>query len=224
MDSTLLLHDGDTFEDRNLIRQMARRSEAENGVNKAEAMAMEIAAFKPCSVRTDYLKGTEDLFDWMFTELRAQKEEGDEELIAPLIVLCVDNDATRKMVYDALDEVPKLNVAVIDLANELDTGHAMMWVRFEGQEPFLHPRKKYPQLEKPADRPPGGGCVEQQEHHPQLITANMMAATLGLQMVMDLLDFGEDGSALAEEVKFKLREFSTASIGEVLAKAEPADE
>ena len=209
MDATFAVWDGDHYEENNLLRQMCRKSDAEGKANKAEVMAMEVAPFGACSAHPEYIKGPEDLYDTLFHYLRAQKDETEPAL--SVFVLAVDNDATRKIIYDAIDEVPDLNVAIIDPANDYWTGHVNLWVRMDGNAPFLHPREKYEQLKSPTDRNPADkGCSKEVESTPQLITANKMAATLSLHILISLLS----EESITEEVMFDLRLFTAGAIGE----------
>ena len=208
------LRDGDAFEARNLERQMFRPSDLDSKhaqhLNKALIMATEVGGIIPGRVKPDstYIQGVTDMFSWMMGDLKLQEAETEPHI--SVLVLSVDNDATRKICYDALDEVPGLNVAVIDPGNDLWTGHVNLWVRMMKNESFLHPREKYGQLKQPKDRPPGGGCGEAVESTPQLITANKQAATVCLHMMIAMMH-DED---LCDEVSFDLREFQVAAIGE----------
>ena len=192
----MVLRDGDTFEARNDGRQMS--CPALEGQHKVEVLSGMILSqvHDSFEVVTDtlWITGMESALPLLFD---AKKEQGPDEYL--LIVNAVDNDATRAMIYDAIDEVPKVNVLVIDPANDLITGNVMCWIRdSQGNEPFLHPRERYKQIKEPKDRPPGGGCAEQTESTPQLITANMMAATIALHMVWVFLE----GGVLADEAHF----------------------
>jgi hypothetical protein len=142
-----------------------------------------------------------------------------------VIFLCVDNDATRKIVYDALDEFPTVSLVVIDPGNEYWSGNVNTWMRItEGVQqpngdikwrslsPFAHPRQKWKQLVEPADNVPGGGCSKQVESAPQLIVANQMCATLSLMSFINLLN----NTTIHEEYVFDLRKPVMGNAGDAM--------
>jgi len=205
----LRLIDGDEVEPHNLERQVFRTY----GINKAEAMGEEIEHHS-LVIHPEYIQGAEDLHPYLWEDMREQRTE--DEPAMSVWILAVDNDATRKVIYDAINEFPLLNVVTIDPGNEHYTGNVMMWMRLAGFEPFCHPQQRYSQLVTPTDRMPGGGCSKEVASAPQLITANKMAATISLHMLMALLN----DQTLNEEVQFDLRQFKVTPIGEWIIREE----
>ena len=220
MEANLRLWDKDKLEEKNLIRQMFRHDDGHKEMNKAVASALDVQPFIDSDrvhVHAEYVKGPEDLHEWLFYDLGIQAKE--EEPALSLVVLAVDNDATRKVVYDTINEFSDLNVAIIDPGNDYYTGNVNLWLRVQGHEPFCHPQHKYEQLVKPSDVIPGGGCSKEVVSTPQLITANKMAATIVLHMIITLLDDQD----LAEEITFDLRQFKVANIGDWIKREEKTD-
>ena len=205
--SRLTIWDGDKYEERNLERQLFPASLV--GHNKAAvALSMVYDIVKTHEI-THYMASKDDMVNWLMDAHKAN-EPGEFSLIIP----CVDNDATRAMVYDGIDDVPSANVVVIDPANGLDNGNVCQWVRFTDSNgvtyaPLTHPRVYYPQLAEPKDRPPGGGCAEETPDEPQLIIANMMAATLALTLVHQFLE----GFSRFEDIGFDLKDMTVVSQG-----------
>ena len=173
--------DGDAFDSGNATRQLC--GEAQLGMNKAEWIAslcqqqgLEIDAL------TAYLDKP--------AMRRFLRPSG-----APLIIAAVDNDATRKLILDTLDEhsgdfffCTPGNAGADDPAAAIK-GNVLWWGRLQGEECGINPALVFPNIERPTDDAPReGSCTENAPSSPQLITANAMAATLTLAVIQNLLD------------------------------------
>jgi ThiF family len=127
-----------------------------------------------------------------------------------LIILAVDNDATRNNVITYLDQLPAdKNFVCLLPGNGFDTFNVLWYGRQNGQLKPVHPFKVADNWYMPADGMPGG-CGEQTESAPQLIFANMGAAwgtviytycLLEDRPMPFLLDFGLDKFSMFAEGK-----------------------
>lgn len=99
-----------------------------------------------------------------------------------IVVVCVDNHKTRKLISDRASELD--NVTVISGGNELTDGNVLVQIRRDGGDFTLPLANKYhPELMNPDDKNPGDnkeqGCQAQQASAPQLVATNFaIAATM----------------------------------------------
>lgn len=155
----VLLVDGDTLEPKNLDRQMF--SESDLGRNKAEAMATRIG----CGFMDrfyDVALMEHNRMDWL--------------------LVCVDNHPAR---MEALKACDRSKCSAILCANETLSSEAYLYrPRWLGTP--MDPRVMYPEILTDRSGDPRGreiGCTgEAQAQNPQLVTANMMAASLALHL------------------------------------------
>jgi molybdopterin/thiamine biosynthesis adenylyltransferase len=163
----LMLIDGDIYEEKN----RARQSFKERG-NKADVTADGIRDEFPelyVSTTTEYL--TEDNII-----LTLRNED--------IIFLCVDNNATRKLVNDRCLKLE--NVVLISGGNELTDGNIHVFIREKGKNVTmsLADRKSCQGVKEPQDKNPGeggaggGSCQVQAVSAPQLLFMNNTIATL----------------------------------------------
>ena len=149
--------DGDTFEEKNMSRQIFKESDMDR--NKAEALA----------------------------EMYGVKAEGryfkrDSDVESSIILCCVDNDATR---MDLLEHADEENIIVIIGGNETYSSSAMVY-RPEWKDTKLDPRVIHPDYAERNGRDPRQppcNSDEAIEENPQLPLANMMAASLMLKLL-----------------------------------------
>jgi len=96
-----------------------------------------------------------------------------------LVLLCVDNHATRKLVSDHCEDLA--NVVVISGGNDYTDGSVQIFIRRDGENVTLPLANHFhPEIERPQDANPGvAGCDELAESEPQLlITNNAVAACM----------------------------------------------
>lgn len=208
----LVLIDGDKVEKGNLSRQVFDDADAGEEAFKANVACDHVLAVEPGArvrVIPRYVYGKEEFYQLLLS----WKENGskDDEVVA--IFLCVDNNKSRKIVYDAVREV-NVPTVVIDCGNDLSTGNVNTWVH---PAPFVCPLDKWESIREPKDRAPGESCTEAAPSTPQLITANMMAAVLALHQYMVVSSITEmgGGDPIHEEIRFDLMKAEVKSIGEV---------
>lgn len=180
-DASITVYDGDVFEEHNATRQLMGPEQV--GVNKAEAMAAYCAS-----------QGLSITAKPQFASATTMSREFTRP-ISPLIVLTVDNNATRKAALEVTDRLGG-DFFLVTPGNADDSdGTApirgqVYWCGRVGGEPLgFDPRKISPDIATPRETiPRAGSCALSAPSAPQLITANVMAASLTLAVVQNLLD------------------------------------
>lgn len=159
-DATLVLIDGDVFEERNNERQVFD----EIG-GKAEVVSRRIKS----EIQGLHVEFVNEYIDNDTVGMHLQN--GD------YVFLCVDNHATRKVVSDFCEELD--DVTLISGGNELTDGNVQIFVRRDGENRTLpiandfHPEIQYTRDRNPADV----GCEQQVEGEPQLLFMNVAIAS-----------------------------------------------
>jgi len=151
----ITLIDGDTIERKNLNRQMFNVSQI--GMNKAQALGG--------------WYGCHFIPEW-FSRGKIQHGRGD------WLICLVDNHRTRLEVLEVCDEQ---GCQAIFAANEMHSSEAYYYRR-TWKDTARDPRVYYPEINTDRTGDPRSasiGCTgEAQETHPQLVSANFMAAAL----------------------------------------------
>lgn len=179
--STVVVIDGDEYEEKNMTRQIVAPNHV--GMNKASAMAdfCQYQGLQNVEYRPDFIDTS------TFIPLLRRAE-------SPLIVGCVDNDATRLAIIKAIDSAcsgkdfffitPGNSDGVDDVK-----GQALWYGRLGGQPVGVDPSLVYPNIERPQDSvPEHGSCALHAPSRPQLISANFMCAAVTLAVIQNLLD------------------------------------
>lgn len=208
--TTMRIVDGDVYEEKNIERQMFPKEDV--GSPKSATLARRvIRALGGTGVYVDaehgYINTTADAAATILRSYKTSPSDG-----VPLVFLCVDNDATRRIFYDAIrTDMPLAHpmLAVIDMGNSLDTSSAVTSVWKARMPLLLDPVEAYENLKKPGDRTPGGGCAAQAPSTPQLMVANMQAALAGLLVTQALLD----DKPWSDVVQGGIRTFTMAATG-----------
>lgn len=162
----IIVQDGDKLEPRNLERQLFRAEDAENEVNKAEALVSQY----------------EDEYPGPMTAIPEYFGDGSEVKEGSLLFICVDNHAARKSALGACDR--NFCNAII-AANEYIDSQAM-WYDCLSKDTKLDPRVIYPEIltdegDDPI-RPIGCDTREALTVAPQLAISNFHAADSALQL------------------------------------------
>lgn len=165
--SEITVIDGDKYEDRNKERQ--RFAECENKAEHTVNMMKE--EFPKIHFRA---KGEFITEDNVITTIR----END------VVLLCVDNHATRKLVSDRCSELD--NVTLISGGNDYTDGDVIIYKRKNGKD-VTKPLTALPEINKPDDKNPGtltdeerSGCEQEAQNNPQLLFMNLDIASLML--------------------------------------------
>ncbi len=184
----IILADADDVEDSNLTRQLFPAEAV--GCNKAEYHARRL------SYLADIHTYTEEYVDKLQTKRLLLKYK------QVLVISCVDNHASRLASLEALEEM-RCNFIWVSPGNGLDKGQVWMIARQDGKTYGWDPRETNPEFSQPLDSiPRRGGCMLEAVSAPQLITANMMAATVTACLIQNLLD----NNPLHTEVLFSAKE------------------
>ncbi len=179
------LIDGDRFEGRNEDRQIFDTQD-----NKAEVTAARLRREFP------------SLAIFSVAEFVTPQNVGAVIRPRDIVLLAVDNHATRKLVFGRCRGLA--NVTLISAGNDLVDGSVMVYIRKKGKD-VTDPVRLHPEIQFPQDKNPGEdpSCLAQAAAgEPQLVITNMAAA---LGMAMALFQILE-GRVPAEEVYFDIGE------------------
>jgi len=171
--------DGDKFEDKNAVRQLFDAKY--EGINKAVATA-------------DHLG-----YDWVhphagyvnqesFSRLLQARGVGKDDWL--VVVMAVDNAATRHDLIKAIDEGGYRNFVALSPGNSYSTGECVAYVKQNGVPLTTHIFAKYRNIAEPDDHIPkeNPGCADLTPSAPQLITANQGAAWCTMLTLSAMLD------------------------------------
>jgi len=175
----IVLIDGDSYEEKNRIRQLFDAQYV--GKNKAEVLAKKIEdALFPIRYIPEYID--KEKFEQIVSSTLANRRDPF------MVVTAVDNHATRKAIIEALDAGEYPNFVFISSGNGYANGQIMTYVKILGEKGTVHPFDKYDDLKYPDDHIPGTpGCQAEAPSTPQLITANASAALGVLWIVQAML-------------------------------------
>jgi molybdopterin/thiamine biosynthesis adenylyltransferase len=165
------LADGAEYRSHNIKRQICNFQDI--GKNKAEALS-------------ERLTPNIQVFPHYVDENTVPKLL--ERLTAPVLVISsVDNAATRNLILDSFDKHFGNQYILVNPAN----GFSTIQVTTHREGLFAHPFDRYYNLRHPDDVNPGTSCEERAVGSPQLIAANMLAASITVSIVSNLLDRNE---------------------------------
>lgn len=187
----IVLIDGDTVEEKNLIRQ--NFVSVDIGRNKAEVQAGRYAGLgAQMAFKSEYLSSKSQLH-----EIVKNNYSG------VLIVSCVDNIKTRLLIREALAEKPAGQTFWIDCGNEEETGQVVISVKasswdLETMKVGLYPTPDvfdlYPELLERAKTdklPTEMNCAEMAVASPQFGFVNGTAAMIAVNFTHRLLSRGQ---------------------------------
>lgn len=200
---SLTIIDGDEYEKKNGERQLFDPSNI--GVNKAEAMAN---GMEFMNEGIDIKHAPEFVDDDKFAAILGENVKDKDEML--LIILSVDNHASRNAIIRVLDREERQNFLLLSPGNSYDMGQVVVWYRYKGRNINLHPFKRFDDLEHPTDKIPGIGCAEEAVSTPQLISANFSAAYGCILLVQSFLDNG----ILHDELAFNVRTLKLVPFGD----------
>lgn len=157
----IIVIDGDTLEEKNLNRQLFDSSQIT--MNKAAALAEKY--------------GCASIEAWYSESLTPH-------MPSDWLLVCVDNHAARKAALNACDMA---QCQAVFAANETHSSEAFVYLpQWQGTD--LDPRRYYPEIlsdESNDPRRSQAGCTgEAQAQNRQLVTANLMAASLCAHLFM----------------------------------------
>lgn len=180
--ASLTFIDGDSFEEKNLNRQIV--GQAQLNLNKARAMK-DFCAYQGLteniSYRDDFITAS------TFIPLLRDAER-------PVVICSVDNDATRKAIINAIESTRQDKEFFYITPGNSDgiedvRGQTLWWGRIDDTNVGMNPTLAYPNIERPQDSiPHKGSCALEAPSRPQLISANFFAASMTLMVIQNLLD------------------------------------
>ena len=191
-------YDGDQFEEHNAERQIGTTG------SKADVLNDLLRLQHLDSVCVDrYIKPT-------LTRIRNQNPG------MLLVVAAVDNDATRKMCINTLEELPGDYLFVTPGNSDADDPDAaikgnVLWCGRVGNQTIgIPPTVLFPNIERPQDAiPRKGSCLDKAVSSPQLIPANSLAAAYTLAVIQNFLD--DRMPTQASHMFFNGRTFTTTA-------------
>lgn len=187
-DDEIILIDGDIVEEKNCVRQPFQKQDI--GCNKARSLAKKINSFYPVKCRA---------FDSYITDKEIDLLCNENHDLLPIIVGCVDNDATRKIIENNF--LMQEEAVLIDGANSDYEGNVYVAIK-KKDEIVGALRSKYYTLED--DINPGTiGCEEAiaQGSLQLLITNNKIAATILEYLYYFSIGQKESGVSVIERFK-----------------------
>ena len=198
-----ILCDGDLVEAKNLIRQ--NFAPADLGQNKARVLAERYASV--FGMKAEYVPSFVETREELMRLIRPgiwEIKEGPylyklkREMV--LLLGCVDNNKSRRLCHEAFCQSQDL--VYIDSGNEEFSGQVVCGVRRNGRTIFKPVGGIAPEILKAQDRFPSEiSCAEAAQADPQSMAANIMAATVMVDMVYNILAHGRS--------RVRVTEFST---------------
>lgn len=183
-----ILCDGDLVEAKNLIRQ--NFAPADLGQNKARVLAERYASV--FGMKAEYVPSFVETREELMRLIRPgiwEIKEGPylyklkREMV--LLLGCVDNNKSRRLCHEAFCQSQDL--VYIDSGNEEFSGQVVCGVRRNGRTIFKPVGGIAPEILKAQDRFPSEiSCAEAAQADPQSMAANIMAATVMVDMVYNI--------------------------------------
>ncbi|MDE2233238.1 MAG: ThiF family adenylyltransferase [Patescibacteria group bacterium] len=172
----LTIIDGDKYEDKNHQRQQFRLSDTNE--YKAYAQANWLDAYYQGSDRL-LCKSNCCYIDE--TNIAGLIQDGD------IVLLCVDNHATRKLVSDHCSKLK--NITLISGGNDAHDGNVMIYRRINGRDKSPSLTEYHPEIANPADKLPDDLSCEERiaAGDTQTVAANFMAASIMLNALCSVL-------------------------------------
>lgn len=193
----VIVMDGDIVEPKNILRQNFKP------IDVSRAKAEVVAKGHRMSYVNGYITDT-GIF-------HALMEEFPPETI-PMLVGCLDNNASRKIAHDFMQEVP--TGVWIDGGNAERHGQAYVCIKENGDfvEGFYSPidiEPAFQNFEGDERRPDQISCAEHSESAPQNVTANVTSATVLFNIMAIFL---RGGALLTNKYMFDTRTISVSGI------------
>jgi len=215
----IIIVDGDSVEEKNLVRQHFTVSDL--GFNKAQALAERYAAaFK---MKAEYIPDFIEDKDRLKELLMPTYNAGTKATLVPfreMVILlgCVDNNKSRRMCNDVFYECDDL--IYIDSGNGEHSGQVVCGVRRGGRTLSKPVGFVYPDILEDTDKfPTELSCAEASVSAPQTIAANMTAATLMVNLLHNILVLGDNK---VKTVSFSTKTLNVQPVSETKRKRKAA--
>lgn len=197
-----IICDGDVTEQKNLVRQ--NFIEADLGENKAKVLAERYSSV--FGLETEYVPGfieTEDALLRLVTPQRWQT--GYRQYVEEIVILigAVDNNKSRKLCHSVFNQA--IELIYIDSGNGEYNGQVVCGIRRSGRTYYKPAGALFPDILEDTDKfPTELSCAEASVSAPQSIVANILAATVVVGMIYNILVLGN--------LDVRMVTFSTKSI------------
>ena len=177
-----IIADDDIVERKNIVRQ--NFVESDMGENKAKVLAERYSA--AFGVRAEYIPEFIEKDDFL-KSLLSQNEDDEDEIV--ILIGAVDNNKSRQMCHRVFEELKEL--IYIDSGNGEYTGQVVCGIRRNGRNYYKPVGKIYPDILLETDKfPTELSCAEAAVSAPQSVVANVMASTIILSYLYDILVLG----------------------------------
>jgi molybdopterin/thiamine biosynthesis adenylyltransferase len=200
----IIIADGDSVEEKNLVRQHFTAYDL--GANKAKALAERYAgAFK---MEAEYIPDFIEDKARLLELLKPVFTTGIKNTFVPfretvILIGCVDNNKSRRLCNDAFYECKDLTY--IDSGNGEHSGQVVCGVRRNGRTLYKPIGGVYPDVLEDTDKfLTELSCAEASISAPQTIAANMTAATMVVNLLHNIIVLGDN--------KVKTVSFSTKTL------------
>ena len=189
----LVLCDGDTVEEKNLVRQ--NFTPADLGENKAKVLAERYASV--FGMETEYMPSFVESEAQLKRLLKPRQWRINQyypaRYIYEMVILlgCVDNNKSRQLCHKVFQQSKEL--IYIDSGNGEYTGQVVCGVRRSGKTIYPPIGDLYPDVLEDTDKfPTELSCAEASVSAPQSMTANITAATAVVNLVYNILTLGDN--------------------------------
>lgn len=193
----VIVMDGDIVEDKNVLRQNFKSTDVNK--NKAEV----VANANQMSFVHGFITST-DIFHQIMDEFPAGT--------IPMLVGCLDNNASRKLAHDFMNEVS--DAVWIDGGNAERHGQAYICIKengefVQGYESPLDIDEAFQNFLGDERRPDQISCAEHSESAPQNVTANVTSATNIFNIMAIML---KGGLIISNKIMFDTRTLSVSPV------------
>ncbi len=185
----IVIADGDIVEQKNLVRQ--NFISADLGRNKAQVLAERYASAFGREIQyiPEFIESEDRLAELIAPDILQISPYSRQKELLPILIGAVDNNKSRKMCHEVFQKAE--NLVYIDSGNGEYTGQVVCGIRRKGQTYYEPIGAIYPDILKDTDQfPTELSCAEAAMSAPQSIVANIMAATVIISYLYNILILG----------------------------------
>lgn len=169
--------DGDIVEQKNCLRQNFNSNDI--NMNKAEVLAKK----NNFDYIDSYIENENDLIDII----------KQNENVTPIIIGCLDNNATRKIVHNVFLNETFKDFIWLDAGNRERNGQVYVAIKEDGNTVCSSPLDidfNLNVFEEDERKPSDISCAEQSQSSPQNVSANITSATILFDLINIILNNG----------------------------------
>jgi len=186
----VIIADGDIVEQKNLIRQ--NFIQADLGRNKAQVLAERYASAFGLAIEyiPEFVEDEKRLMALITPETAYNTQRRQYEPVHVILIGAVDNNRSRQLCHAVFKKANDL--IYIDSGNGEYTGQVVCGIRRAGRTYYKPIGDMYPDVLELTDKfPTQLSCAEASVSAPQSIVANIMAATIVVSYIYNILVCGE---------------------------------